>query len=67
MICVRKSGIWHLIRQRTTLPPFSLPPYAKSANQDQRLGLQIEIKESKTPGGENNLDAPGVNFSKLGR
>jgi hypothetical protein len=38
--------------------------YAISAqpkrSQNQRLGFQIEIKESKTPGDERYLDPPGA-------
>jgi hypothetical protein len=41
-------------------------PYARSADQNQRLGLQIEIKESKTPGGESTSTDQAFNFLSLG-
>jgi hypothetical protein len=35
-------------------------PAQPKSSQNQRLGFQIEIKESKTPGDEHYLDLPGV-------
>jgi hypothetical protein len=52
MICVGKSGMVSDKAKKDASAIF-VAPYARSASQDQRLGLQIELKESKTPGGEN--------------
>jgi hypothetical protein len=35
-------------------------PAQPKRSQNQRLGFQIEIKESKTPGDEHYLDPPGA-------
>jgi hypothetical protein len=60
-LCERIRG---LVGQRTTSPPSSFASYARPVqpkrSQNQRLGFQIEIKESKTPGAEHCLDPPGA-------
>jgi hypothetical protein len=63
MICVKKSGILASDKTKNDASAIFVAP--RSANQDQRLALQIEIKESKTPGGENISTDQAFNFLSL--
>ena len=63
MICVRKSGILASDETKNEASAIFVAP--RSANQDQRLALQIELKESKTPGSENISTHQAFNFLSL--
>jgi hypothetical protein len=56
--------IGDLVDKELRFPPFFVASYARPAqprrSQNQRLGFQIEIKESKTPGDEHYLGPPGA-------
>jgi hypothetical protein len=47
------------LRFRIVVASYARPAQPKR-NQNKRLGFQIEIKESKTPGNEHYLDSPGA-------
>jgi hypothetical protein len=56
--------IGDLVDKEIRFRHFSLPrkqmPAQPKRSQNQRLGFQIEINESKTPGHEHCLDPPGA-------